>query len=134
MSQFRIRLQDFGRCEIVHRLAETVIISDLPPEFGGSGRCFSSTDLVCSALGSCMLTSIETVLRAEQIDPLLVTLNVEKELSSDPKMIKRIAIQISYPESCTDSVLGKLKQAVQTCTVRRSLHPEIEITTEFMTS
>lgn len=58
MSEFRISLKDKGRCQIRHVFADAEIITDLPPEYGGNGRSFSSTDLVSAALGSCILTSI----------------------------------------------------------------------------
>ncbi len=90
MSKFSIRLHDKGRCEITHELADSAIITDLPPEYGGEGRSFSATDLVSAALGACALTSMDSILQREGRDPKKVRISVAKTLSDAPRMIKKI--------------------------------------------
>ena len=62
MSKSTIALKSLGRCHIKHELADAEIETDLPPEYGGQGRSFSSTDLVSEALGTCTITSIGKIL------------------------------------------------------------------------
>jgi putative redox protein len=114
-------------------LADAGIITDLPPEYGGQGRSFSSTDLVSAALGSCMLTSIERVLQRAGHDPKKIKIALKKTLSENPKMIKSLSLQIFYPGQLSEVLLRKLERAMTQCPVKRSLNERIEIKTQFIT-
>jgi uncharacterized OsmC-like protein len=133
VSKYTIQLHDNGRCHIKHQLANAEIITDLPPEYGGNGKSFSSTDLVTAALGSCMLTSIDKIFEREGFDPKKIKIVVTKTLSNDPKMIKTIRLEIFYPDKLSDVLLKKLKNATKTCPVKRSLNENIQVDTVFIT-
>ena len=133
MSKFSIQLHDKGRCQIRHELAAAEIITDFPPEYGGKGRSFSSTDLVSAALGSCTLTSIDSIFEREGYDPKKIKISVIKTLSQNPKMIKAISLEIFYPEKLGGELLKKLERAMATCPVKRSLNEQVEIKTLFIT-
>ena len=133
MSKFSIQLHDKGRCQIRHKLAGAEIITDLPPEHGGNGRSFSSTDLVSAALGSCILTSMDSILEREGYDPKKIRISITKVLSENPKMIKSISLEIAYPENLGGELLKKLERAIATCPVKRSLNEEVEIKIQFIT-
>lgn len=133
MSSFSVQLYDKGRCLIRHELAGAEIITDLPPEYGGEGRSFSSTDLVSSALGSCILSSIDSILEREGYDPKKLKITVAKTLSDNPKMIKAIGLEILYPEKLGGLIITKLERAINTCPVKRSLNPDIDIIIKFKT-
>ncbi len=133
MSKFSIRLREKGRCKITHELAEATIITDAPPEYGGGGRSFSSTDLVSAALGTCILTSIDNILEREGHDPKKVEISVTKTLSDNPGMIKTILLDIHYPEKLTEKLTTKLERAMATCPVKRSLNEQVEVITRFRT-
>lgn len=133
MSRFTIRSYGAGRCKIQHELADAEIITDLPPEYGGDGQSFSSTDLVSAALGSCTLTTIDKILEREGFDLKKIKILVKKTLSEQPKMIKSIRLEICYPDQFSDELLKKLKNATKTCPVKRSLNEHIQIETVFIT-
>ena len=134
MSKYTIQSLEIGRCIIKHELADSEIITDLPPEYGGNGQSFSSTDLVSAALGSCTLTTLDRILEREGFDPKKIKVTVTKTLSQTPKMIERIDLEIFYPEKLSGLLLKKLKNATKTCPVKRSLNPQIQINTVFETS
>ena len=141
MSKFSIQLHDKGRCQIRHELAGAEIITDLPPEYGGNGRSFSSTDLVSAALGSCILTSMDSILEREGYDPKKIKISVIKNLSENPKMINAISLEIFYSEKLGGVLIEKLggvlieklERAIATCPVKRSLNEQVEIKIQFIT-
>lgn len=133
MSKFSIQLYDKGRYQIRHELAGVEIITDSPPEYGGKGRSFSPTDLVSAALGSCTLSTIVNIIAREGYDPKKIKISVNKKLSEYPKMIKAISLEISYPQKFNDELLKKLKRAIETCPVKRSLNKQVETKIRFIT-
>lgn len=62
MSSFHLSYDESDRCTIHHRKNRVAITTDLPPEYGGKGRSFSSTDLVSAAIGSCYLGTVTLLL------------------------------------------------------------------------
>lgn len=133
MSKFTIELHEKGRCRIRHDLAGTEIITDLPPEYGGMGRSFSSTDLVSAALGSCILTGLAPLLEREGFDPGNLRISIEKFVSKEPKRISAIVLAVFYPEKLSEVLVKKLERSAAACPVKRSLHEEVGITIQFVT-
>jgi putative redox protein len=132
MSKFTITLESPERCHVKHELAGSEIVTDLPPEYGGKGRSFSSTDLVSSALGTCTITSIGAILEREGYDPKLLSLEVIKELSQTPKMIKAIRIRVIHPKFFQNDLIKKLERAILSCPVKRSLSSDVDIRIEYV--
>ena len=132
MSKFSIRLQEKGRCVITHALNESTVTTDLPPEFGGKGRSFSSTDLVASAVGTCLLTTIDKVLVRAGYDSKKLEIKIEKVLSDSPKQIKRVDVKIFHPEPFSDVLIKKLYKAADTCPVKRSLNSDVDVSIKFV--
>ncbi len=132
MSKFTITLESSERCHVKHKLADAEIETDLPPEYGGKGRSFSSTDLVSAALGTCTITSIGTILEREDYDPKLLSLEVSKELSKSPKMIKTIRLKVIHPKFFQNDLIKKLERATLSCPVKRSLSSDIDIQIEYV--
>lgn len=115
-----------GRTRIVHEGTGTEITTDVSPEFGGGGTTFSSTDLVAAGLGSCISSSLEVLAGRKGIALSAITITVDKELGTDPKRISRLAVSIKIDAPVDDKVATLFERAAHTCTVHRSLHPDIE--------
>lgn len=133
MSKFSVHYKEKGSCKITHRINGTEIVTDLPPEYGGNGRSFSSTDLVSAAVGSCVLTTIDSLIERNGHDPKSIEIAVEKELAENPKMIKSIRLEIRHPDLFSSILLQKLERAMATCPVKKSLNTQIEVKTIFKT-
>ena len=131
MTQISVNFSSKGRCLISHEPSGNSIITDLPPEYGGKAQNFSSTDLVAAALGSCIFSSLEKVMDRESLDPGLFTIVVDKEVSSSPRMISRLAVVVAYQNELSELQLKKLKRAAETCPVKRSLSSDVSITLVF---
>jgi putative redox protein len=120
-------------CRAVHGPSGTVLTTDAPKDNQGRGESFSPTDLVATALGSCMLTVMGIVARTLEIDIAGATAWVEKEMTSTPpRRIAKLAVTIRVPQAVSEEDRLKLQRAVQTCPVHKSLHPDVEMPIEFV--
>lgn len=131
MAHISVKFSSKGRCLISHGPSGNSIVTDLPPEYGGNAQNFSSTDLVAAALGSCIFSSLETVMVRESLEPGLFFISVEKEISHAPRMISQLAVVVEYQNELSDLQLKKLKKAAETCPVKRSLHADVSISLVF---
>ncbi len=115
-----------GRTRIVHESTGTEISTDVSPEFGGGGSTFSSTDLIAAGLGSCISSSLEVIAGRKEVPLEAISIAVEKELGTDPKRITRLAVTISVAIPADEKLAKLFERAAHTCTVHRSLHPDID--------
>jgi len=116
------------RTVATHNQSQTVIETDAPTDNQGKGERFSPTDLVATALGSCMLTIMGIKARDMNIDLQGTQLNIQKNMKADPRRIGGIDIIFQFPAGL---ILGEkektiLKNAALTCPVAKSLHPDLE--------
>lgn len=104
------------------------IITDAPLDNNGKGEAFSPTDIVSSALASCMMTIMGIIARREEISLEGLKSNVEKIMNPDPRKISEIHINFFWEPSPTISQkqIKMLKNGALTCPVALSLHPEIK--------
>jgi len=75
------------RCKAIHKKTGTLISTDAPLDNEGKGQAFSPTDLVATALGSCMLTIMGIAARNHKIDINGTTAEITKTMASDPRRI-----------------------------------------------
>src|SRR5687768_16115710 len=86
------------RTEAVHVESKTVINTDAPKDNHGLGEAFSPTDLVATALASCMLSIMGIVARRESVTPVDgATAEVTKIMYPDPRRIGEIHIRMKMP-------------------------------------
>lgn len=111
---------------MTHDLSKTTVMTDPPLDNGGEGKSFSPTDLVATALGSCMMSVMTLQARKENIDLSGMTCHVEKHMSTDlPRRIVRLDVVISMPKSLSADVRQKLEDIGNNCPVIQSIHPAI---------
>lgn len=118
--------------EVVHGPSGTRLTTAAPKDNQGDGSSFSPTDLVATALGTCMLTLMGIMARREGIDLDGVRFELEKHMVSDPRRIGRIPVTIHMPAGLTASQRKKLERSALTCPVHKSLLPEIEKPVDFV--
>jgi putative redox protein len=119
-------------CKAVHGPSSTELGTDAPVDNQGRGESFSPTDLVATALGTCILTTMGILARTLKIDIDGSTAVVEKEMTaSAPRRIASLATRIHIPHELNDETKQKLERAAHTCPVHRSLHPDVQAPIEF---
>ena len=93
MSQINIEYIGDLRTKSVHIDSGHSIITDAPRDNQGLGRKFSPTDLVASALGSCLLTIMGIVAKRHKICMDGSFIEVEKIMGQKPRRIKKIDLE-----------------------------------------
>lgn len=132
MVAIQIEYEGDLHCKAVHGPSATELNTDAPKDNQGRGESFSPTDLVATALATCMLTTMGILARTQGIDIAGATATVQKEMTaSAPRMIQSLAVKIHMPHVLTPENQQKLERAAHTCPVYRSLHPDIQTPTEF---
>lgn len=119
--------------ECVHGENGAKLITYAPKEVGGNGKGFSPTDLLITALGSCMLTLLGMTAQKLGVEVKGSTVEMEKEMTSIPtRRLGKAVLRIRCPHSFSQQIREKLEKAVIECPVHRSLHPEIKIEIDFI--
>jgi len=132
MVAIQLEYQGDLHCTAVHGPSGTALSTDAPKDNQGRGESFSPTDLVATALGSCMLTVMGIMARTLNIDIAGSTATVEKEMANAPvRMIQRLTVKIHVPGPISDENKLKLERAAHTCPVHKSLHPDVQMPIEF---
>jgi putative redox protein len=121
------------RCDAVHEPSGATLHSDAPKDNHGRGESFSPTDLVATALGTCMLTLMGILAERRGWDLTGTTASVEKVMVADPvrrigKLIATIRLNRDFPPA--DRKV--LEAAALTCPVHKSIHPDIEAPVTFV--
>lgn len=117
------------RNEAIHLKSGNKIITDAPTDNNGKGEAFSPTDLVATALGSCMLTIIGIKAEASNIKLGDINVDITKVMSSSPRRIAEIIVEITFSNTkYTDKEKKVIENAARTCPVALSLNPEIKQT------
>lgn len=120
-------------CTATHGPSGAQIATDAPKDNEGLGRFFSPTDLVATALGTCIMTTMAIVAKRRGFALEGASVHVEKVMNDTPRRIGRLPVVINVPGSYTDEQKQILDRAARACPVHKSLHPDIDapITIQF---
>ena len=86
-ADYSLHYQGDLRTSMMHHRSSQVVITDAPVDNNGKGESFSPTDLVCSALASCIMTILGIKARDMGYDDVQMTANVWKTMASNPRRI-----------------------------------------------
>ena len=116
------------RTEATHIQSNSTIHTDAPKDNHGKGEIFSPTDLVATALASCMISIMGIVAMKDGITPVDgATAEVTKVMYADPRRIGEIHITVTFPKkNYTDKEKKIYENAAYTCPVAKSLHPDLK--------
>ncbi len=123
------------RCDAVHGPSGMTLHTDAPTDNGGQGSSFSPTDLVATALGSCVMTILGLVAQRHDLDLTGTHVHVVKEMIAEPiRRIGSLRTVVTLPAGVkVDTAMRtRLEAAARQCPVHQSLHPEIDAPIEFV--
>ena len=114
------------RTESTHLKSSRTIITDAPIDNNGKGNAFSPTDLVASALCSCMTTVMGICAEKNNFELPNSKSNVTKLMSSNPRRISKIILEINFEKNnLSDQQKEKLIAVAKGCPVAQSLSKEL---------
>lgn len=119
-------------CVATHEPSKSQIETDAPKDNQGLGEKFSPTDLVATALGTCILTTIAIVADRDKIDIKGSTIAVEKVMNDKPRRIASLKTVIHMPKSIPEDYRGKILHVAGACPVKKSLVSEIDAPVEII--
>jgi putative redox protein len=116
------------RTSATHLQSQSLIETDAPTDNHGKGERFSPTDIVATALGSCMLTIMGIKANDLNINLEGVRIDIQKHMKADPRRIGGVDVIFHFPDhlQLSDKEKTILQNAALACPVAKSLHPEIE--------
>lgn len=121
------------RTVATHLQSGTIMETDAPTDNQGKGERFSPTDLVATALGTCMITTMAIKARTMNINLDGTKLDVTKVMVSDPRRIGKIIVHLDFPRELMLDEKQKeiLEKTARTCPVERTLHPDVALDFRF---
>src|SRR4030088_3640993 len=85
-------------CDATHGPSDAKLATDAPADNKGKGQAFSPTDLVATALGTCISTTMGIKADSLGVDLRGMKVSVQKEMSKDsPRRIARLPSDVHIP-------------------------------------
>ena len=120
------------RVEATHVPSGTSLLTDAPVDNHGRGESFSPTDLVATALGSCMATIMGIVAERHGVDLSGMRVTVVKHMVTTPeRRIGKLVTVIHVPMEPEEPLRRALELAARACPVHRSLRADLETPVTF---
>jgi putative redox protein len=132
MVEIQVVYEGQLHCQATHGPSKATLVTDAPTDNMGKGESFSPTDLVATALASCILTVLGIVAQRHELNLSGTTAKVTKEMVAEPvRRIGRLSVDIRVPRALAEEDRRRLEHAASICPVKRSLHPDIDIPITF---
>ena len=132
MVEIQIRYEGGLRTRAVHGPSRATLQTDAPLDNHGKGESFSPTDLVATALGSCMLTVMGIVAERHGWNIAGSEVRVVKGMLASPvRRIGKLEVELRMAGEHDRRARETLERAALTCPVHQSLLPAIEIPVRF---
>jgi len=126
MNTYEIKYNGDLRTTSTHLDSGSTIGTDAPKDNHGLGEKFSPTDMICSALASCILTIMAIAVEKNSIDIKNTIAKVKKIMGSNPRRITKIKIDIIFPQDYDSKTKAILERAAYNCPVHQSLSKDME--------
>jgi putative redox protein len=110
------------RCNATHAPSKTALATDAPVDNQGLGGSFSPTDLVGTALGTCMLTTVAIAARNRGLALDRAHAVVDKDMIADPKRrVGKLTVKVSLPSTLNAEARAHLEDVARHCPVALTL-------------
>ena len=128
MVEIKLTYEGDLHCSATHTPSGNVLVTDAPVDNNGRGQAFSPTDLLATALGTCMATVVGIVAKRKEIAVEGMAVTVRKFMSEDqPRRVIRLELDLAMPLPGSHPDRKLLESAARGCPVHHSIHPDIEV-------
>ena len=131
MVQISIDYTGKLHCTATHGPSGTLLATDAPLDNQGKGESFSPTDLVATALGTCIATTMAIVAERHGVELQGMRVQVSKEMADAPRRVGRLTTEVHVPLAAGHPQRELLEKTALGCPVHRSLAAEMERPTKF---
>jgi uncharacterized OsmC-like protein len=119
------------RCRAVHGPSGTALVTDAPVDNHGRGASFSPTDLVATALGTCVATTLGIFAEGAGLDVAGLRVHVQKAMTTaGVRRIARLDCTVTVPAAIAApldaATRRRLERVAEACPVKLSLRDEVE--------
>lgn len=133
MVEINVSYEGGLRCRATHGPSKNELITDAPADNMGKGEAFSPTDLVATALATCIATTIGIMAKRKGFDVAGIKVHVEKHMSTDsPRRIVRLPVKLWVPLPADHPERALVENAAHGCPVHQSLRADIDMPIEFI--
>lgn len=127
MVEIQVDYEGQLRCSAKHGPSGCELKTDAPVDNEGKGESFSPTDLVATALGTCVGTIMGIYARRHDLDLSGMKIRVEKHMSADaPRRIVGLPVTIEVPIALDDRHRKSIEEAALHCPVHNSIRGDID--------
>src|SRR3982750_58578 len=132
MVNISVRYDGDLHCSASHGPSNSKLATDAPSDNKGKGEAFSPTDLVATALATCMTTTMGIKAQELGLELRGMSVSVQKEMSKDaPRRIVALPSEVHIPLPPDSPYREVLEQTALNCPVHKSLPAEIDRPTKF---
>ena len=122
MTTIDSRYEGALRCSASHGPSGSALETDAPTDNQGQGERFSPTDLVATALGTCILTIMGIVAERHGWDLQGAKARTKKTMTAEaPRRIALLEVWITLPQGLDPTQRTVLQRAGESCPVKLSL-------------
>jgi len=126
MNTFEIKYLGDLRTSSTHLDSGSEINTDAPKDNHGLGEAFSPTDMVCSALASCILTIMAIAVEKNGVDIKGTKAVVKKTMGNNPRRIAKIDVDLIFTNEYDSKTKTILERAAFNCPVHHTLSKSVE--------
>lgn len=127
MTTITSRYDGALRCSASHGPSGSTLETDAPTDNQGQGERFSPTDLVATALSTCILTIMGIVAERHGWALEGAAARVEKTMSAGPlRRIAQLEVWITLPAGLSDQQRAVLQRSAEHCPVKLSLEGAVQ--------
>lgn len=127
MTTITSRYDGALRCSASHGPSGSTLETDAPTDNQGQGERFSPTDLVATALSTCILTIMGIVAERHGWALEGAAARVEKTMSAvPPRRIALLEVWITLPAGLSDQQRAVLQRSAEHCPVKLSLEGSVQ--------
>lgn len=128
MIEIKVSYEGDLHCSAIHGPSGSSLVTDAPLDNNGLGQAFSPTDLVATALATCMATVVGIVAKRKELSVEGMEVTVRKYMSEDqPRRIARLELDLVMPLVESHPERRLIESAARGCPVHQSIHPDIAV-------